>query len=433
MGMKAYPTYKDSGVQWLAEVPSSWNVFPAKQVFADSKERRRTDDTFLTASQKYGVISQQRYMQLIGGRIVQASQDFDKWKHVEPDDFVISLRSFQGGLEMCAERGCVTWHYVVLKPKMEIIPLYFKWLFKSFSYIKSLQSTCNFIRDGQDLRYSNFVQVTIPFPPLTEQKAIASFLDKKCAEIEELISRRQSIIERLRELKQSIIAEAVTKGLNPDVPMKESGIDWMREVPVHWTVSKIKNKAKVSPRVDISHINFGDLITFTPMEYVKQGYFIPNNMPYEAKYNSYTPYAEGDIVIAKVTPCFENGNICIMNNLSSHVGFGSSELIVIRSNDILPAFLMYALRNPHFIAEGKKTMYGTGGLKRISPRFIPNCNIAVPPEKEQQFIVAYLDKKCAEIDELVARQEQIIEKLKELKTSTIAHVVTGKVDVRDAI
>ena len=110
MGMKAYPTYKDSGVQWLAEVPSSWNVFPAKQVFADSKERRRTDDTFLTASQKYGVISQQRYMQLIGGRIVQASQDFDKWKHVEPDDFVISLRSFQGGLEMCAERGCVTWH-----------------------------------------------------------------------------------------------------------------------------------------------------------------------------------------------------------------------------------------------------------------------------------------------------------------------------------
>lgn len=431
--MKAYPTYKDSGVQWLSEVPDTWNVFPAKQLFADSKERRRKDDTFLTASQKYGVISQLRYMQLIGGRIVQASQDFDKWKHVEPDDFVISLRSFQGGLEMCTERGCVTWHYVVLKPKMEIIPLYFKWLFKSFSYIKSLQSTCNFIRDGQDLRYSNFVQVPIPFPPLTEQKTIASFLDKKCAEIEELISRRQSIIERLRELKQSIIAEAVTKGLNPDVPMKESGIDWMREIPVHWTISKIKNKAKVSPRVDISHINFGDLITFTPMEYVKQGYFIPNNMPYEAKYNSYTPYAEGDIIIAKVTPCFENGNICIMNNLSSHVGFGSSELIVIRPNNILPAFLMYALRNPHFIAEGKKTMYGTGGLKRISPRFIPNCNIAVPPEKEQHTIVAYLDKKCAEIDELVARQEKIIEKLKELKTSTIAHVVTGKVDVRGAI
>lgn len=240
MGMKAYPTYKDSGVQWLAEVPSSWNVFPAKQVFADSKERRRTDDTFLTASQKYGVISQQRYMQLIGGRIVQASQDFDKWKHVEPDDFVISLRSFQGGLEMCAERGCVTWHYVVLKPKMEIIPLYFKWLFKSFSYIKSLQSTCNFIRDGQDLRYSNFVQVPIPFPPLTEQKTIASFLDKKCAEIEELISRRQSIIERLRELKQSIIAEAVTKGLNPDIPLKESSSEWLGQVPRHWELDLLK-------------------------------------------------------------------------------------------------------------------------------------------------------------------------------------------------
>jgi len=431
--MKVYPEYKEGGALWLGEIPEHWQVLPSKQMFTDSNERKLDNDVLLTASQRYGVISQQRYMQLIGGRVVLATQDFDKWKHVEPDDFVISLRSFQGGLEMCAERGCVTWHYVVLKAKREIHSLYYKWLFKSQPYIKALQSTCNFIRDGQDLRYSNFVRVELVVPTLSEQIAIANYLDKKCSEIDALVAKRQQIIEKLRELRQVTIAQAVTKGLNPSAPMKDSGISWIGKVPEHWEISKIKRKAKVSPHVDITQVNYGDIVTFTPMEYIKQGYYIPNNVPYEVKYNSYTTYAEGDIVIAKVTPCFENGNISMMNHLSSHIGFGSSELIVIRPFDILPDFLMYVLKNPLFIAEGKKTMYGTGGLKRVSPRFIPNCNIVVPPDNEQKKIVSYLDKKCSEIDSLISKNEQIIEKLKELKTSTIAHVVTGKVDVRESI
>ena len=428
MGMKAYPTYKDSGVQWLAEMPSSWNVFPAKQVFADSKERRRTDDTFLTASQKYGVISQQRYMQLIGGRIVQASQDFDKWKHVEPDDFVISLRSFQGGLEMCAERGCVTWHYVVLKPKMEIIPLYFKWLFKSFSYIKSLQSTCNFIRDGQDLRYSNFVQVPIPFPPLTEQKAIASFLDKKCAEIEELISRRQSIIERLRELKQSIIAEAVTKGLNPDVPMKESGIAWMPEVPEHWERYRLPQVLK---NVSVTGSDTDELLSvYLDRGVIKHSDSDGSQVHKPSKdMSAYQKVVPGDLVCNNQQAW--RGSV----GVSSYEGRISPAYIIFKlTPNLYPEYANYLFRsqawNPAFVYSSK----GVGSIQRnLYLPWLRQFTCYLPSISEQKDIVQDLDKKCAEIDELITRHEQTIEKLKELKTSTIANVVTGKVDVRESI
>lgn len=427
--MKAYPAYKNGGLPWLASIPEHWLLHRLGAICHKKEIKALHIDDILICSNSGSVFP--RNEKTLG----LVSDKEDAYQGVEEGDLLIhGMDTWHGAIAVSKYSGkCTKVVHVCDSTQNKAFLAYFLQMLAFGNVYKAIS---NGVRGNtSDFRSWNKARViAVAYPPtLEEQEIIVAYLDKKCAEIEELISRRQSIIERLRELKRSIIAEAVTKGLNPDVPMKESGIDWMREVPVHWTISKIKNKAKVSPRVDISHINFGDLITFTPMEYVKQGYFIPNNMPYEAKYNSYTPYAEGDIVIAKVTPCFENGNICIMNNLSSHVGFGSSELIVIRSNDILPAFLMYALRNPHFIAEGKKTMYGTGGLKRISPRFIPNCNIAVPPEKEQQFIVAYLNKKCAEIDELISRHERTIEKLKELKTSTIAHVVTGKVDVRDTI
>lgn len=428
--MKAYPTYKDSGVQWLSEVPDTWNVFPAKQLFADSKERRRKDDTFLTASQKYGVISQLRYMQLIGGRIVQASQDFDKWKHVEPDDFVISLRSFQGGLEMCTERGCVTWHYVVLKPKVEIIPLYFKWLFKSYSYIKSLQSTCNFIRDGQDLRYSNFVQVPIPVPSLDEQKTISAFLDKKCAEIDELVSRRLAIIERLKELKQSIIAEAVTKGLNPDVPMKDSGIAWLGDVPKHWMILRLKNVAsvitdtlseKTNPDFEFDYV---DISSVTQEQGIlKTERFKFSNAPSRAR----RKVQVGDIIISTVRTYLRA--IAVISKENENI-IASTGFAVVRSKQF--SYVAYVMSSHSFVSMVSTLSTGVS-YPAITSNKLLRIHIAFPPEEEQQAIVAYLDKKCTEIDELVVRQEQIIEKLKELKTSTIAHVVTGKVDVRDAI
>ena len=201
---------KDSGVEWLGPVPSNWKIIPSKTAFYESKQKRLSGDERLTPSQNYGVVTQSEYMRITGSKIVLADKGLDDWKHVEPLDFIISLRSFQGGLEMSRVSGCVTWHYIVLRSKIDVHHDYFRFLFKSVAYIDGLRSTCQYLRDGQDLRYSNFVQVPLPLPPLDDQRRIADFLDAKCAEIDRIVEAKQAIIDELKSYKQSLIYEAVT-------------------------------------------------------------------------------------------------------------------------------------------------------------------------------------------------------------------------------
>lgn len=201
---------KDSEIEWMANVPAHWEIRPSKFLFENCDERRREGDVQLTASQKYGMISQEEYMRRENARIVLADKGLENWKHIEPFDFVISLRSFQGGLEMSEVSGCATWHYIVLRARQQIHPYYFKWLFKSSMYITALQRTCNYIRDGQDLRYSNFVKVPLCIPTIEEQYSIADYLDKKCAQIDQLITIKQKKIDKLNEYKKSLIYEYVT-------------------------------------------------------------------------------------------------------------------------------------------------------------------------------------------------------------------------------
>lgn len=209
-GIDSTAEMKDSGNEWLGYIPSHWRVVPAKALFAQSKETRHETDVQLTASQKYGIISQEDYMERQNYKIVLADKGLENWKHVEPNDFIISLRSFQGGLEISYIPGCITWHYIVLKPKAGVEPEYFKWLFKSPRYIQALQRTANFIRDGQDLRFSNFVQVPLPLIPMDEQKEIAEYLNKETARIDSIIADITEQIEKLKEYRQSVISEVVT-------------------------------------------------------------------------------------------------------------------------------------------------------------------------------------------------------------------------------
>lgn len=209
-GIRPGRKMKDSGIEWAKELPEGWTVIPSKYLFRNSDMRRLDNDEQMTASQQYGIITQAQYMELTGAKVVFANKGLEDWKHVEPYDFIISLRSFQGGLEMSETTGCITWHYIVLKPCKPIYSYYFKWLFKSELYIKALQRTCNFIRDGQDLRYSNFVQVPLFEPSLEEQKEIANYLNEKCAEIDTLISKKELLAAELESYKKSLIFEYVT-------------------------------------------------------------------------------------------------------------------------------------------------------------------------------------------------------------------------------
>lgn len=219
---------------WMGDIPADWKMIPSKRLFLESKERKHSDDKPATASQKYGIILQEDYMKSENKRIVIATQGLDDWKHVEPDNFVISLRSFQGGIERSEIFGCVTWHYIVLLPQKYVVPRYFKWLLKSKSYIKALQGTSEFIRDGQDLRYSNFVKVDLPLIPASEQEEIADYIEQEAAKIDRAIPVLEKEIELLKEYRTRLISDVVTGQMdvrNVEVPEYTPEEDIAEEAP----------------------------------------------------------------------------------------------------------------------------------------------------------------------------------------------------------
>lgn len=219
-GLNPDAEMKDSGIAWIGEIPINWQAVNPRWLFAQRKDRAKKGMEQYTASQKYGVISQKDYMNRIGGSIVTVQKDFDILKMVCEGDFVIHMRSFQGGLEYSEHTGSISSAYVMLIPQKNTGECrYFKWLFKSASYINALQSTSNLIRDGQAMRYSNFIQIIIPYPPLDEQQQIADYLDSKCSEIDAIIADKKRQRGILTEYKKSLIYEYVTG--KKEVPVHE--------------------------------------------------------------------------------------------------------------------------------------------------------------------------------------------------------------------
>lgn len=209
-GLDSSAPMKDSGVKWLGEVPTHWDVVPSQRLFSESIARAHADDEMLSATQKYGVIPKAEFEQLEGRRVTHAEMHLEKRKHVEIDNFVISMRSFEGGIERVKASGCVRSSYIVLVANSRVDIGYFAYLLKSSAYIFALQSTSTFIREGQDLNYNNFRQVKLPIFGIKEQQAIASFLDRATSRIDVLMAKTERSIELLREHRTALITAAVT-------------------------------------------------------------------------------------------------------------------------------------------------------------------------------------------------------------------------------
>lgn len=209
-GLNPAAPMKDSGIDWIGQIPAHWEVRRSKYVFNQRKELARKDDIQLSATQSYGVIPQQEFEELVGRRVVKIQTNLEKRKHVELDDFVISMRSFQGGLERAWATGCIRSSYIILRPLEPINPDFFGYLLKSPRYIRALQATGSFIRDGQDLSFDNFSMVDLFIPPLDEQSKIATHIKYGCEKIDTGISIKQDQIAALKEYKTSLINAAVT-------------------------------------------------------------------------------------------------------------------------------------------------------------------------------------------------------------------------------
>ena len=210
-GIRSKRKLKSSGLKWVQEIPEEWDAINPKALFSQRKDRAVPGEKQLTASQQHGVIFQDEYMAQTGSRVVVVQKDFDILKHVEAGDFVISMRSFQGGLEYSTRTGSISSAYVMLIPNTELVyPRFFRWLLKSSVYINALQSTSNLVRDGQAMRYSNFAQVRLYTLPLKEQEEIADYLDRTCSEIDTLIAKKEQYLVELENYKKSLIYEYVT-------------------------------------------------------------------------------------------------------------------------------------------------------------------------------------------------------------------------------
>ena len=200
----------DSGVEWIGEIPKGWEVKNSQWLFRERKQRAQSGDKQLTSSQKHGVIPQDLYMKFEGRRVTQVEFNKEIQKHVEAGDFMISMRSFQGGIEYSRYRGCISSAYVSLIPAQEIYPKFYKYLFKCVRYIEALQSTSNLVRDGQALRFDNFKQVSLILISINEQKRIAKHIENQNDLIEKTIELQTKQIAKLKEYKTVLIDSTVT-------------------------------------------------------------------------------------------------------------------------------------------------------------------------------------------------------------------------------
>lgn len=244
MSFPRYESCKDSGVGWLGEVPSHWSILQGRRIFRQVRIPAFADDQQLSSTQKYGVVPQKLFMEWEDQKVTLALTGIENFKHVDSDDFVISLRSFQGGIERSKYPGCVSPAYTVLKAELGVDANYWAYLLKAGPYIAALQSVTDGIRDGKNISYEQFGQIRLPFPLQSEQTAIAAFLDREAAKIDGLIEEQQRLVALLKEKRRAAVSHAVTKGLDPDVPLKDSGVEWLGTVPSHWSVNKLVRLTK---------------------------------------------------------------------------------------------------------------------------------------------------------------------------------------------
>ena len=428
MGMKAYPSYKDSGAPWIGDVPTHWTARKIKTLFRIKKE--------IAGKEGYNVLSitqQGIKIKDVESNEGQIAQSYTNYQLLNVGEFAMNhMDLLTGWVDISPFNGVTSPDYRVFIRSEEnasskyllytLQTCYSRKLFYGLAQGVSSIGRCRL----QATKFKNFV---FPLPPtLEEQNAIVAYLDKKCAEIDELVTRRQAIIERLKELKQSIIADAVTKGLNPDVPMMDSGIDWLGEVPQHWEKYRTPSILKVTSKAGTDSDEL--LSVYLDRGVIRHSESDGMQVHKPSKdMSSYQKVLPGNFVCNNQQAW--RGSV----GVSEHEGRISPAYIIFNlSSKLVPKFANYFFRsqawNPSFVYSSK----GVGSIQRnLYLPWLRQHYCYLPSTEEQQAIVAYLDKKCDEIDELVVRQEQIIEKLKELKTATIAHVVTGKVDVRDAI
>ena len=399
---------KPSHIDWCPMIPDHW------------EEKRIKDIAFLQSGNSITAMDfvEDGKFPVYGGNGLRGYTN----TYTNEGDYVLIGRqgALCGNINYAHGKFYASEHAVVVYPKKEEITL---WLGETLRTANLNRLSMTAAQPG--LAVSTLNLQFIPFPPKDERIRIAKYLDKKLSEIDHQVSLLTSKRDAYLRLMKSIINHAVTHGLNPNVKMKDSGIEWIGEVPEHWEVKRMKDICALSPNIkSCSEYEYG---SYLPMEGLRLDQIETSDELVSTLQGKYTPFEDNDLLVAKVTPCFENGNIAIAKGLTNGVGFGSSEIFVLRANKYNNIrFLFYMSLSSKFQDKACATMCGVGGLKRISPLFMKTYIMAIPPSTEQRAIATYLDDKCAKIDTIVSNLDKQISRYADLKRSLIDEVITGK-------
>lgn len=429
-----YPAYKDSGVKWLGEIPKYWEAVRMKFLFHDVSVKSKPKAELLSVTQNKGVVPRT----WVENRMVMPSGNLESFKFIQKGDFAISLRSFEGGLEYCHHDGIISPAYTVLKKKDGLNDSFYKYLFKSFSFISEIQTSVVGIREGKNISYPELSYSLLPIPSPSEQTAIANFLDDKTAKIDRAIAQKEQLIALLKERKQIIIQNAVTKGIDPNVKMKDSGVEWIGEIPEHWEVKRFRYVFSLSKGLTITKenlqddgipcVNYGEIHSKFGFEVDPE---IHELKCVDFEYLMSSPNSlinRGDFIFADTSEDIEgSGNFTYLE--SEKPTFAGYHTVIARAKlKVNPRFLAYSFDSSSFRNQVRNRVKGVK-VYSITQSILSEPRVWLPTLAEQNSIVEYLDAKCSKYMLSIQQQLKQIKKLKEYKTTLIDSAVTGKIRV----
>lgn len=409
---------KDSGIEWIADIPDHWSVSKIGGLYSLRVTKVSDRDYPPLSVTNKGILPQLE--------TAAKTNAHDDRKLVCKGDFAINSRSDRrGSCGISSYTGSVSLINTILRPMTEMHPQYYDWLFHTIQFGDEFYKWGHGIVDDLwTTGWQDMKKISIPTPPITEQAVIADFLDEQCAEIDTLVTDIQSQIEALEEYKRSVITEVVTKGLDPDVEMRDSGIAWVGDIPAHWLVEKVKfHLQRNEPR------NPGDkqvLSVYREYGVIPKDSRDDNHNVTSEDTSNYKYVVPGNLVINKMKAW--QGSM----GVSEYEGIVSPAYFIYKftDNQIMPKYLHYLFRSC-YKDEFRRI---SGGIREgqwdLSPYEFSNTLLLIPPTDEQNRIVSYIDARISEIEFAITEKKQQIETIEEYKKSLIFEYVTGKKEVQ---
>ena len=421
--------YKDSGITWIGSIPKEWKTERIKALFSERNERDCQGKTLLSVSQYFGIRPKSE-TDLADSHIAES---YDDYKEVRKGDFVMNIMlAWNGSYAVSDYDGIVSPAYCVFKFRKDCCKKYFHYLLRTDGYPSAFKTMSRGVIDSRLRLYpEQFYTFPVIIPSVDEQQRIADYLDIKCAEIDGLIELQEQMTAQLTDYKQSVITEAVTKGLNPNVEFVPSGVDWIGDIPKGWKVGKVSYFYSVclgkmlqpnSSSVEDTYENYycaanvgQNNIKYEPL---KQMWFSPTEKKqYEVKVGDLLVVEGGDVASCDIVKK-DMGNVYFQNALHRVRSRHFDDVRILRY------LLMTAKKIGHI-----ELICNKATISHFTKEKFENVRIPLPPKEEQEVIVSYLDSKCSEIDKLIALKQQKIETLKEYKKSLIFECVTGKKEI----